>query len=86
MSALSNVYDALTSRRAYKPPYSPEAAREIIVNKSGAHFDPVIVTAFLTRFEDFREVARQTDNESRFSSLHCQDGSTEVPVGVMTPG
>ncbi len=53
--ALADVYDALTSRRVYKPAYSPQSARAIVVGESGRHFDPVIVAAFLARFEDFQE-------------------------------
>ena len=45
--ALADVYDALTSRRVYKPPYDPEVARDIVARESGLHFDPVVVDAFL---------------------------------------
>jgi putative two-component system response regulator len=44
--ALADVYDALTSKRPYKKPFSHEAAREIILEKSGGHFDPDVVDAF----------------------------------------
>ena len=81
--ALADVYDALTSRRAYKPPYSPDYAREIIVHESGAHFDPVIVNAFLARFEDFRDMGTQAGNEGKFQAFHHQDPLPEVLVGAM---
>ncbi len=45
--AVSDVYDALTSKRCYKDAFSHERAREILVNDSGAHFDPDVVKAFL---------------------------------------
>ncbi len=51
--ALADVYDALTSKRVYKPAYEPERAKSIIEAESGAHFDPVIVDAFTARFADF---------------------------------
>ena len=44
--ALADVYDALTSKRIYKDAYSHEHARSIILEGSGAHFDPDIVAAF----------------------------------------
>ncbi len=53
--ALADVFDALTSRRVYKPPFLPEVAREIIIRDSGAHFDPVVVAAFLACFDDLIE-------------------------------
>ena len=41
------VYDALTSKRVYKPVYTHENALEIILNERGKHFDPVLVDAFM---------------------------------------
>jgi response regulator RpfG family c-di-GMP phosphodiesterase len=52
--ALADVYDALTSERVYKAAFSEDSAREIIANASGSQFDPVVVSAFLDRFDDFR--------------------------------
>ena len=60
---LADVYDALTSRRVYKPAYSPEVARDIVAKNSGLHFDPLIVQAFLARFEDFRATAEAADQD-----------------------
>lgn len=53
--ALADVYDALTSSRVYKPPFSHAESRAIIVAESGSQFDPVVVKAFLRREEDFKE-------------------------------
>lgn len=44
--AVADVYDALRSKRVYKPPLSHEAAAEIIFQSAGSHFDPVVVEAF----------------------------------------
>jgi response regulator RpfG family c-di-GMP phosphodiesterase len=54
--ALADVYDALTSQRSYKEPYSHEKAREIIVCERGRHFDPDVVDAFLTHEQAFKEI------------------------------
>ena len=70
--ALADVYDALTSRRVYKPAYSPDTAREIIVRDSGSHFDPVIVDAFLARFDDLQDAGTPAGEGSRFEAL-CQE-------------
>ncbi len=51
--ALSDVYDALTTARVYKPAYSHEWARNIILEGNGSHFDPDIVAAFLAVEEQF---------------------------------
>lgn len=44
--AISDVYDAIRSRRPYKPPFSHETACNIIFESSGSHFDPEIVETF----------------------------------------
>ena len=45
--AIVDVWDALTSERPYRPPFSKEKALEYIVSQSGKHFDPEIVKVFL---------------------------------------
>jgi HD-GYP domain-containing protein (c-di-GMP phosphodiesterase class II) len=57
--ALADVYDALTSERPYKEAYSAETARQVILEESGRHFDPIVVRAFEARFEDFVKVQLQ---------------------------
>ncbi|HSN66525.1 MAG TPA: HD domain-containing phosphohydrolase, partial [Fusibacter sp.] len=39
--AVADVFDALTSKRTYKAPFSFEASVEMIKEASGTHFDPV---------------------------------------------
>jgi len=51
MVALADVYDALTSRRAYKPAYSESETEDIIRAGAGKHFDPHIVEVFFTRIQ-----------------------------------
>jgi len=51
--ALADVYDALTSKRCYKPAFSHEKAKQIIINGKEKHFAPDIVEAFLRRENDF---------------------------------
>ena len=43
--AVADVFEALTSRRSYKAPFSYEKAMSIIEEGSGSHFDAKIVTA-----------------------------------------
>jgi putative two-component system response regulator len=44
--AVADVFDALTSNRPYKNPFSLEKSFSIIKNERGKHFDPDIVDAF----------------------------------------
>ena len=63
--ALADVYDALVSERVYKKNWTHEDAVSEIMAKRGIRFDPVIVDAFLTEAEQFREInQRYLDNPS----------------------
>lgn len=57
LMAVADVYDALISKRVYKPPYPHERAVEMIREGRGSHFDPDIVDAFLVLADDFRRIA-----------------------------
>ncbi|MDR2613666.1 MAG: HD domain-containing protein [Deltaproteobacteria bacterium] len=46
LMAVSDVYDALVSRRPYKEPMSHAEASGIIVRGAGTHFDPAIAGVF----------------------------------------
>ena len=59
LMALADVYDALISRRVYKPPFSHEKSVAIIAEGRGTHFDPDITDAFLAINASFREIARR---------------------------
>ncbi len=59
LMAVADVYDALISERVYKPAFSHEKARDIILEGRGSHFDPRIVDAFVRCEELFRRIARE---------------------------
>lgn len=55
--AVSDVYDALSSKRVYKEAWSEEQVKEYIVSQSGLHFDPACVTVLKNGlFKKFREI------------------------------
>ncbi|MBP1182218.1 HD-GYP domain-containing protein [Methylobacterium sp. PvR107] len=60
--AVADVFDALTTERPYKQAWSPERARAHMAENAGAHFDPRVLAAFLSRWdkiEAFLTVGRQ---------------------------
>ena len=62
--AIVDVYDALVNKRCYKPPFTYEQAKNIIVDGRGTHFDPDIVDIFLTVADKFQELEmRYSDDE-----------------------
>jgi putative two-component system response regulator len=54
--ALADVYDALRTRRPYKPAYSEAKAITIMEQVSSSHFDPVIFSAFKNVLEIFNAI------------------------------
>jgi response regulator RpfG family c-di-GMP phosphodiesterase len=56
--AVADVYDALTSKRVYKPPMPHDEAVALIVKGSGKQFDPKVIAVFRTVEHQFREVSQ----------------------------
>jgi cyclic di-GMP phosphodiesterase len=54
--ALADVFDALTTKRAYKAEMSIESALEIIQESSGQFFDPAVVTAFEENIGEIKKI------------------------------
>ena len=59
ISAIADVYDALTSTRPYKEAWSHERAVEEIGRLAGSHFDPVLVDIFGDIHDQFARVRQQ---------------------------
>lgn len=90
ITAIADVYDALTSKRVYKPAFTHETAIEIITEGCGTHFDPPIVDAFHHLVDDFQLIRQRFD-----SAVSLFDGErlagpvipppTESPAASMPP-
>ncbi len=59
LMAVADVYDALISKRVYKPAFSHEKAGQIIREGKGSHFDPAVVDAYLAIEEEFKKIAQE---------------------------
>ena len=69
LMAVADFYDALISRRVYKPTFPHEKAVEIIREGHGKHFDPEVVDGFLAIQEACRAIAaRYADREAEAQS------------------
>lgn len=51
IAAIADVFDALTSKRPYKEPFSVEKALQIIEEGRGSHFDPTVLDAFASQLD-----------------------------------
>jgi adenylate cyclase len=61
LTALVDVYDAVTTRRSYRDPMSHEEAVAFIVSGRGTHFDPAVVDAFVAVSAIVRRVSQVTN-------------------------
>ena len=59
--SVADVYDALSSVRCYKPAFSHEYSSEVIMQRSGTHFDPEVVNAFIDLQDEFQANREQMD-------------------------
>ncbi len=54
--ALADVYDALTSERVYKPAFSAEKAKDMILNGECGAFNPLLLDCFAEEFDNIRAI------------------------------
>ena len=82
---LADVYDALTTRRVYKPALTHDVARSIILNNRGKQFDPVVVDAFLARETEFMSILKQFGDDEEQPMLAPPDEETTqvATVGLL---
>lgn len=56
ITSIADVYDALRSKRPYKPAFSEERALTIMAEEAGKQFDPQIYAAFVRIADRFSEI------------------------------
>ena len=57
ITAVADVFDALTNERPYKDAWSPEDARHYLITNAGRHFDPHCVEALVSKWPEVVAVA-----------------------------
>jgi putative nucleotidyltransferase with HDIG domain len=83
--AVIDVYDALTTDRAYHTARSHTDALTKIREMSDTHFDPAIVAAFVKiPFEELREIAKKNQTSLLFASPPVP--SLHQVASVLSPG
>ena len=68
LMAIADVYDALISKRPYKPPLDTAEAARIIIEGSETHFDPSLVRIFRRAVGGFTKIVENERNASLSSS------------------
>lgn len=70
--ALADVYDALRSKRSYKPAFPHQRTVEIITKGDGKtlpqHFDPKVLEAFIKREKEFESIYHSLTDETHGTS------------------
>lgn len=61
--ALADVYDAISSERSYKNAASHEECRTYILSQNGAHFDPMLVEAFLNVEAEWLKIRQEFQDD-----------------------
>ena len=61
--AIADVYDALVNPRVYKPAYSPEMAKRIMLEDKGKLFDPRLIDVFLQIEDRFVNILNEHGDE-----------------------
>ena len=56
---LTDVFDALTSKRPYKDPFPVEVVLDIIKKDCGQHFDPDVVDVFLENIDEIVKIKEE---------------------------
>jgi putative two-component system response regulator len=57
LMAVADVYDALISKRVYKPAFTHEQALDVMRKGRGSHFDPDVLDAFFEIEPEFARIA-----------------------------
>ncbi len=68
--AIADVFDALTSRRPYKEPFSFEKTMEILKQGKGSHFDPELLDKFMNIARDLYDKFSGREDEQLKDQLH----------------
>jgi putative two-component system response regulator len=66
ITAIADVFDALTSKRPYKEPFSVEKSLAIIREGRGSHFDPDVADAFFAIQDEILTIKKQYDDDNQF--------------------
>ena len=56
IAAIADVFDALTSKRSYKDPWTLDEGLKYLETSSGTHFDTVLVDIFISSKEEIHDV------------------------------
>jgi putative two-component system response regulator len=69
ISAVADVFDAMTSERPYKPAYSNEEALQLLKDGRGTQFDPKVLDVFLEHFEQILAIQTKYRDQEKETAV-----------------
>jgi putative two-component system response regulator len=79
LMALADAFDALVSRRAYKPALPVEQAIDMIIEGRGSHFDPDVVDAFTANLDRFAAILANFSDDDTEADLRIHPKTGRAP-------
>ena len=82
IAALADVFDALTSQRPYKEPFSIDKANHIIRQERGHQFDPQVVDVFFSVQDEIRRIKDEYQDETAVEDTPLEYMVCHRPAGL----
>jgi len=82
ITAIADVFDALTSKRPYKEPFSVEESLGIIEEGRETHFDPAVVGAFFTIKDEILSIREKHKDQVESAGSVYPVGTLRIPATV----
>lgn len=76
IAAIADVFDALTTKRPYKEPFSLEKSYGIIRESRGSHFDPDVVDAFFNIEDEILAIKEKYYDEGKSLLFQLTGGAS----------
>jgi putative two-component system response regulator len=66
---VADVYDALCSKRPYKPRFEIKKCLEIMLSERGTRFDPIVLDAFFERLQEIESIRNEYDDSKTVDEI-----------------
>ncbi len=86
ITAVADVFDALSSQRPYKPPFPLEKCFTILEEGRGRHFDPTVLDAFFASKEEVLTIFRVFADREPASLSHAAGAEKNVRSRPLVSG
>jgi len=89
---VADVFDALTSRRPYKEPFSNEKSFAILKEAKGSHFELQLIDIFFDRIDEIMAIQKKymdislpgMDGLTAAKIIKADDLTKKIPIIAMT--